>query len=119
VEELFPALRPQGDFSRSIEVLKKVKEIDPAMKTKSGIMVGLGETDGQVRATLEALRGAGVDRVTLGQYLQPSRELAPVVRFVTPDEFAGWEREARAMGFGWVKAGPNVRSSFHAESGDC
>jgi lipoyl synthase len=119
VEELFSVLRPQGDYRRSIEVLRKVKEIDPAMKTKSGIMVGLGETDEQVRATLLALRNAGVDRVTIGQYLQPSRELAPVARFVTPEEFAGWEREARAMGFGWVKAGPNVRSSFHAESGEC
>ncbi|MFA6450063.1 MAG: lipoyl synthase [bacterium] len=118
VEALFPALRPQGDFSRSIEVLRKVKEIDPEMKTKSGLMLGLGEMDAQIRETLSALRGAGVGRLTLGQYLQPSRELAAVARFVTPDEFDAWAAEARGMGFKWVMAGPNVRSSYHAGSGE-
>ncbi len=116
VEKLFPTLRPQGDFRRSIRVLETAKRIDDGMKTKSGLMLGLGETDAQVRETLSALRNAGVDRLTMGQYLRPSRDLAPVARFVTPEEFAAWESEARAMGFNWVKAGPNVRSSYHAET---
>ncbi len=82
---------------------------------KSGIMLGLGETDDQVRAALRALRSAGVDRVTLGQYLKPARGLAPVDRYVSPERFAEWEAEARDIGFKWVKAGPKVRSSYHAE----
>jgi lipoyl synthase len=116
VEALFPALRRQGDFARSIRVFETVKKIDSGMIVKSGLMLGLGETDARAMATLRALRDAGVDRVTIGQYLQPSRELAPVDRFVTPEEFKNWEREARGLGFSWVKAGPSVRSSFHAEA---
>ncbi len=116
VEALFPALRPEGDFNRSISLLNKVKELDNSMITKSGLMLGLGETDEQIRETLRALRGAGVERVTLGQYLRPSRDLAPVRRFITPDEFSSWEQEALSIGFNWVKAGPKVRSSYHAES---
>jgi lipoic acid synthetase len=116
VEALFPSLRPEGDFRRSIRLLERVKEFDPEMTTKSGLMLGLGESDEQINETLLALRNAGVDRVTLGQYLRPSRALSPVDRFVTPDEFKSWEREALAMGFSWVKAGPNVRSSYHAEA---
>ena len=115
VEALFPVHRPQGDFARSIGVLEKAKELDGNLIVKSGLMLGLGETDAQVAATLRALRGAGVDRLTIGQYLRPSRELAPVGRFVSPEEFGAWELESRRMGFGWVKAGPSVRSSYHAE----
>lgn len=115
VEALFPIQRPQGDFSRSLKVLESAGKFDKKIIIKSGLMLGLGETSAQVRSTLRALRGAGVDRVTLGQYLQPSRELAPVDRFVPPEEFRECESTARDMGFKWVKAGPSVRSSYHAE----
>ncbi len=115
VEALFPELRPQGDFNRTLKVLELVKNEEPSMITKSGIMLGLGETDEQVLETLKALYEAGVDRVTMGQYLQPASFLAPVDRFVTPEEFRQWENEAYSIGFKWVKAAPNVRSSYHAE----
>jgi len=115
VEVLFPEMRPQGDFSRSLKILEAAKSIRPGQLTKSGIMLGLGETDAQAEAALSALRAAGVERVSIGQYLRPSRALPPPRRYVSPDEFHDWERFARSLGFTWVKSGPNVRSSYQAD----
>ena len=112
---LFPRLRPQGDYERSLEVLRRVKRLRPAQATKSGLMVGLGETDGEVRAVLGDLRAAGVDIVTIGQYLRPTRAHAPVERYVTPQGFADFEAAARALGFPTVYSGVFVRSSFNAD----
>ena len=112
---LFRAHRPQGDFARSLEMLRRAKEIRPAQVTKSGLMVGLGETDAEVTAVLTALRSVEVDIVTVGQYLRPTREHAPVDRYVPPEGFAAYERAARAMGFPTVYSGVFVRSSFNAE----
>jgi len=87
----------------------------PDIPRKSGLMLGLGEQPAEVRATLDDLFDAGVRRLTLGQYLQPSRQHLPVNRYVPPEEFAAWEQEARDMGFGRVASAPFVRSSYHAE----
>jgi len=114
VERLTPAVRSQGKYRRSLDVLRIVKELRPDMPTKSGLMVGLGETREEIHRTLADLREAQCDIVTVGQYLQPSAEHAPVARFLPPDEFdeiAGW---ARRMGFAAVASAPFVRSSYHA-----
>lgn len=112
---LFPALRPQGDYARSLDVLVAARALRPGQVTKSGLMLGLGETDGEVRDMLADLRRAGVQIVTLGQYLRPTRAHAPVARYVPPDEFEAWGAEARALGFAAVYSGVFVRSSFNAE----
>jgi lipoic acid synthetase len=112
---LFPRLRPQGSYRRSLELLRGVKDGRPRQVTKSGLMVGLGETDAEVDAVLRDLRAARVDVVTLGQYLRPTREHAPVDRYVTPEGFRALESRARGMGFPTVYAGVFVRSSFNAE----
>ena len=112
---LFPSLRPQGDYARSLRVLREAKSLRPGQVTKSGLMLGLGETDEEVRQVLSDLRGSQVDIVTLGQYLRPSRAHAPVARYVPPADFEGWAVEARALGFASVYSGVFVRSSFNAE----
>jgi len=112
---LFPALRPQGDYARSLRLLRDARTLRPGQVTKSGLMLGLGETDAEVRQVLTDLRGSGVDIVTLGQYLRPSRDHAPVARYVPPADFDLWADEARALGFGTVYSGVFVRSSFNAE----
>jgi lipoyl synthase len=112
---LFPALRPQGDYARSLAVLRLARALRPGQLTKSGLMLGLGETDAEVRTVLADLRAAGVDIVTLGQYLRPTRHHAPVARYVPPAEFDRWAEEARALGFPTVYSGVFVRSSFNAE----
>jgi lipoic acid synthetase len=112
---LFPALRPQGDYVRSLDVLVAARALRPGQVTKSGLMLGLGETDGEVRDVLADLRRAGVQIVTLGQYLRPTRAHAPVARYVPPDEFEAWGAEARGLGFAAVYSGVFVRSSFNAE----
>jgi lipoyl synthase len=112
---LFPALRPQGDYARSLDVLAAARALRPGQVTKSGLMLGLGETDGEVRDVLADLRRAEVEIVTLGQYLRPTRVHAPVARYVPPDEFEAWGAEARALGFAAVYSGVFVRSSFNAE----
>jgi lipoyl synthase len=112
---LFPSLRPQGSYARSLALLRSVKDARPRQVTKSGLMVGLGETDGEVNGVLRDLRAAGVDIVTLGQYLRPTRQHAPVDRYVTPEGFHSLERRARALGFPTVYSGVFVRSSFNAE----
>jgi lipoic acid synthetase len=115
VPRLFPRLRPQGRYGLSLAVLAAAKAIRPGPTTKSGLMVGLGETDAEVVSVLVDLRARGVDIVTIGQYLRPSREHEPVHRYVTPLAFRELEARARAIGFPTVYAGVFVRSSFNAE----
>jgi len=112
---LFPRLRPQGSYPRSLEMLRRAKEIRPGQVTKSGLMVGLGETDDEIEAVLADLRAKGVDVLTVGQYLRPTRGHAPVDRYLAPEAFDALAERARALGFGTVYAGVFVRSSFNAE----
>ncbi len=112
---LFARIRPQGSYRRSLSLLAAAKAARPAQVTKSGLMVGLGETDDEVGAVMADLRAAGVDILTVGQYLRPTREHAPVARYVRPEGFRAYEREARALGFPTVYSGVFVRSSFNAE----
>jgi lipoic acid synthetase len=114
VPELYRFVRPGAKFARSLELLRAVKRMDPALPTKSGLMLGLGETRAQLLAALAALAATGCDILTLGQYLRPSRDHLPVKRLYTPREFAELRRDALALGFGHVEAGPLVRSSYHA-----
>ncbi len=108
--------RPQADYHRSLQLLAKVKRDQPAVKVKSGIMLGLGESMDEVRGVLADLKHVGCDIVTIGQYLQPSGEHFSVMRFWTPDEFSMFKEEALSMGFPWVESGPLVRSSYRAEA---
>lgn len=112
VRRLFPALRPQGKYQRSLELLGRAKRL--GMTTKSGLILGMGETPDETRDVMRDLRSVGCDIVTIGQYLQPTREHLPVSRFYEPEEFAALRKEALAMGFGHVESGPLVRSSYHA-----
>lgn len=113
VRELFPIVRPQADYDQSLSVLKAAKEF--GLKTKSGMMVGLGETKEQVIEVLKDLKANNVDIVTIGQYLQPTKAHHPVARYVHPDEFAEYKRIGLEMGFDTVESAPLVRSSYHAE----
>ncbi|HSR14074.1 MAG TPA: lipoyl synthase [Thermodesulfobacteriota bacterium] len=115
VPRLYPEVRPQAVYSRSIEVLKMVKEIDPGMVTKSGLMLGLGEEFDEVLRVMADLREAGCDLLTLGQYLRPSGNHHAVARYVTPEEFDELRVKGEAMGFKAVFSAPLVRSSFHAD----
>lgn len=115
VERLFPLVRPVASYSRSLRVLRTFGELSPGTPRKSGLMLGMGETADDVRQTLADLRQAGVSLLTLGQYLAPSNTHWPVARYLTPEEFEGWAREASALGFQQVASGPMVRSSFHAD----
>jgi lipoic acid synthetase len=115
VPRLFPRVRAQGAYRRSLEMLAAAKEVRPEQATKSGLMVGLGETDEEIAAVLGDLRAAGVDIVTMGQYLRPTRDHAPVDRYVSPDGFRALDAQARALGFPTVYSGVFVRSSFNAE----
>jgi lipoic acid synthetase len=115
VEELFPQIRPQGNYQRSISVLQTIKTMEKRMKTKSGFMVGLGETKEQILTTMKDLRSVGVDFLTIGQYLQPTRQHVEIKRYYTPDEFQEFKRIALNLGFQHVESGPLVRSSYHAE----
>jgi lipoic acid synthetase len=108
------SIRPGARYFHSLRLLEKVKDRDPMMFTKSGVMVGLGETREEVMQVMDDMRSAGVDFITIGQYLQPTRKHAPVDRFVTPDEFASYETIARAKGFLMVASSPLTRSSHHA-----
>jgi lipoic acid synthetase len=114
VPSLYLNVRPGARYFHSLRLLQRVKEIDPAMFTKSGIMVGLGETREEVLQLMDDLRSADVDFLTIGQYLQPTRKHAAVERFVTPAEFTAYERTAQAKGFLLVSASPLTRSSYHA-----
>jgi len=114
VPSRYLTVRPGARYFHSIRLLQQVKESDPSMLTKSGIMVGLGEERNEVLALMDDLRSADVDFLTIGQYLQPTRKHHPVVRFVTPDEFKAFEAIAYAKGFLMVSASPLTRSSHHA-----
>ena len=115
VERLTPKIRPQAKYRRSLEVLRTVKEIAPRMITKSGVMVGLGETIDELHRTFEDLRSVDCDALTIGQYLQPAlADHAPVVKYYTPDEFRELGQQARSLGFVGVASGPFVRSSYNA-----
>jgi lipoic acid synthetase len=114
VDRLTPIVRPQAKYRRSLEVLRIVKEHSPGMVTKSGLMVGLGETRDEILATFADLRGVGCEMLTVGQYLQPSPKHTPVARYYPPEEFDDLAEQARRMGFHQVASGPFVRSSYHA-----
>jgi lipoyl synthase len=114
VPRLYLSIRPGARYYVSLRLLARVKEIDPGAFTKSGLMVGLGETREEIMQVMDDLRAADVDFLTIGQYLQPTRKHAPVERFWTPDEFKGLEAIARAKGFLMVSASPLTRSSYHA-----
>ncbi|MFN3629042.1 MAG: lipoyl synthase, partial [Casimicrobiaceae bacterium] len=115
VPRLYRQARPGGDYAHSLRLLQEFKARVPGVPTKSGLMVGLGETDEEILAVLRDLRAHGVDLLTIGQYLQPSAHHLPVLRYVQPDTFALFEREAAAMGFRHAAVGPMVRSSYHAD----
>jgi lipoic acid synthetase len=115
VPRLYKQARPGADYAHSLKLLSEFKARNPAIPTKSGLMVGLGETDEEILAVMRDLRGHGVDMLTIGQYLAPSGHHLPVTRYVHPDVFALFEREAAAMGFSHAACAPLVRSSYHAD----
>jgi lipoic acid synthetase len=114
VQRLYPSVRPLADYHRSLELLARVKTIDPSISAKSGIMLGLGETEEEVRLTIADVYRTGCRMLTIGQYLQPTPQHLPVVDFIPPEEFERWRRLAIETGFEKVASGPFVRSSYHA-----
>jgi lipoic acid synthetase len=116
VPRLYPQVRPQAGYARSLGVLAAVKRLRPQLICKSGMMLGLGETGDELRQVWEDLVRAGCDLLTMGQYLQPSPANLPVARFLPPQEFARLREQALACGFAGVAAGPFVRSSYQAEA---
>jgi lipoic acid synthetase len=115
VPRLYRQARPGADYANSLALLARFKERFPAIPTKSGLMVGLGETDDEILATMRDLRAHAVDMLTIGQYLQPTGGHLPVLRYVPPQTFERFEREAQAMGFRHAAVGALVRSSYHAD----
>jgi lipoic acid synthetase len=115
VPRLYKEARPGADFQNTLNLLQRFKERHPAIPTKSGLMVGLGETDNEVMQVLQALRLHGVDMLTIGQYLQPTGGHMPVLRYVHPDTFKMYADAAYRMGFKHAASGPLVRSSYHAD----
>ena len=115
VPRLYKKARPGADYQWSLALLKQYKQLNPTVLTKSGLMLGLGETLDEVREVMRDMRAHDVDMVTLGQYLQPSRDHLALERYVHPDEFAELARDAKALGFSHVASGPLVRSSYHAD----
>ncbi len=114
VPRMYPAVRPQGRYHRSIELLRRSKVA--GLKTKTGIMVGIGERDDEIEQLMQdALEAAGCDILTIGQYLQPTRDHLPVARWVTPGQFEHYKHLGESLGFAHVESGPLVRSSYHAE----
>lgn len=116
VERLSPSVRPQARYRRSLEVLRVAKELDSQLTTKSGIMVGLGETEEELEQTMRDLRSVGCDCLTIGQYLQSDSRKLPVRSYVPPERFDALRDRARGLGFRYVAAGPFVRSSYLAET---
>ncbi|MEX1308140.1 MAG: lipoyl synthase, partial [Eubacteriales bacterium] len=114
VPSLYSQVRPMAVYARSIQLLKRSKEIDPAIHTKSGLMVGLGETKEEVLSVMRDLRDVDCDLLTIGQYLRPSPKHLDVAEFITPEQFEAYKAEGLAMGFRYVASGPFVRSSYHA-----
>ncbi|MDD4826171.1 MAG: lipoyl synthase [Thermotogaceae bacterium] len=117
VPSLYVSVRPGATYERSIGLLRRVKEIDSSIITKSGIMVGLGEDEDEVKSVIEDLIGAGCSMLTIGQYLQPSHKHLPVVEYITPEQFESYRIFALERGFSFVASGPLVRSSYHAALG--
>jgi len=115
IPRLYRKVRPGADYAWSLKLLKKFKQLHPDIPTKSGLMLGLGETLEEVREVMRDLRGHDVDMLTLGQYLQPSRHHLPVARFVHPAEFDALRKYGESLGFRHVASGPLVRSSYHAD----
>jgi lipoic acid synthetase len=115
IPRLYRRVRPQGDYQRSLELLHRTRTIAPWVYTKSGIMVGLGETDEEVRQVMQDLRAVDCDILTIGQYLQPSQKHLGVQDFITPEQFASWQVYGEEIGFLQVVSSPLTRSSYHAE----
>ena len=114
VPRLYRRVRPQGIYQRSLELLRRTRELAPSVYTKSGLMAGLGETDAEIRQLMDDLRAVDCDILTLGQYLQPGPKHLPVVDFITPDQFNTWREVGEAKGFLQVVSSPLTRSSYHA-----
>ena len=112
---VFRKVRPRGNYDLSLELLKRVKQINPYMPSKSGMMVGLGETKAELLETMSDLRAVGCDLLTIGQYLRPTKRHHPIIRFYLPEEFKELEQAGIDMGFKHVASGPLVRSSYHAD----
>lgn len=115
VPRLYRRVRPQGNYDRSLELLKRARQLAPCVYTKSGIMVGLGETDEEVRQVMRDLRSVDCDILTIGQYLQPSQNHLSVQQFVPPEQFDAWQKLGETIGFLQVVSSPLTRSSYHAE----
>ena len=115
IPRLYPRVRPKADYEQSLVLLKAVKSAMPDLITKSGIMVGLGETSAELIETIAQIREAGANILTIGQYLRPGRSHFPVNRYYSPEEFDALKTRAESLGFEWVEAGPLVRSSYRAE----
>ena len=115
IDRLYRRVRPQGSYARSLELLGRTRELAPWIYTKTGIMVGLGETDAEVRQTMRDLRSVNCDILTIGQYLQPSQKHLGVQEFVTPAQFDAWREYGESIGFLQVVSSPLTRSSYHAE----
>jgi lipoic acid synthetase len=116
VPRLYRRVRPQGSYPRSLELLRRSRDLAPGVYTKSGLMVGLGETDAEVHQVMQDLRAVDCDILTLGQYLQPSPKHLPVAEFITPQRFEAWRQIGEAQGFLQVVSSPLTRSSYHAEA---
>lgn len=114
IERLSTVVRPQAKYRRSLQLLEMVKELDPRIYTKSGIMLGLGETRDEVLTTLKDLRAVGCDAVTIGQYLRPTMKHLPVAEYIHPTEFKEYEKIGEDLGFAFVASGPFIRSSYNA-----
>jgi len=119
VKDLFPDIRPQGNYMVSLNLLKNIKKLDNCIKSKSGFMIGLGEDKNQIIKTLEDLKKSSVDFLTIGQYLQPSRDHHKVVRYYSPEEFNELKKIGLKMGFEHIESGPLVRSSYNAKQAFC
>ncbi|MCT7990935.1 lipoyl synthase [Laspinema olomoucense] len=115
VPRLYRRVRPQGNYERSLELLRRSRQLAPGLYTKSGIMLGLGETDEEIQQVLQDLRAVECDILTLGQYLQPTPKHLPVVTWVTPEQFTAWQQLGESWGFLQIVASPLTRSSYHAE----
>lgn len=115
IPRLYRRVRPQGDYLRTLELLQRSRDLAPGVYTKSGIMVGLGETDEEIRQVMRDLREADCDILTIGQYLQPTPKHLPVANWVTPAQFDAWQQFGESLGFLQVVASPLTRSSYHAE----
>ncbi|WP_041780932.1 lipoyl synthase [Allocoleopsis franciscana] len=115
IPRLYRRVRPQGNYQRSLELLQRTHEVAPWIYTKSGLMVGLGETDSEIRQVMQDLRGVNCDILTIGQYLQPSQKHLNIADFITPAQFDAWREYGESLGFLQVVSSPLTRSSYHAE----